>query len=341
MKRGARRLVLPLLALGALTLGAGGLSACGWRSDVAASVDGTDIDTSNLQQDTQQLLRQADFANLYLNGATGGTSTDERLPTAALTVLLNRRISEVLVQRELAARGITVTDDDLKSAEADLLDQLDQQDAQAQATGGSEVKASFSQLPDALRNRLIRAEASATALRDDLATSDLASFPADAQAYYRANPDLFAQFCVSTIPVDSEDEGKELIRQTAGGTTLAELVTRQKGQAEGCLAGYELDGLPAQLAGDLRAAAPGAVVGPVQGQSGYLLVGLTSRDVPAYDQVKDQASARYRVARAQAEDPAWKAWLATQKPDVTVDPRYGTWNASQLQVDPPTSPRSN
>ena len=38
MKRGARRLVIPLFFVGALAVG-----ACGWRSDVAASVDGTDI----------------------------------------------------------------------------------------------------------------------------------------------------------------------------------------------------------------------------------------------------------------------------------------------------------
>ena len=336
MKRGARRLVIPLLAIGAL-----GLGACGWRSDVAASVDGTDIGTTSLQQDTRDLLRQPDFASLYLNSATPGGSTDERLPTAALAVLLNRRISEAMVQRELAARNITVSDDDLRDAEADLLEQLGQQDGQAQGSGQSDLQAAFSQLPDPLRNRLIRAEASATALRDELAAADLATFPADAHAYYDAHPEVFAQYCLSSIPVDDEEQGKELIRQTKGGTTLAELVARQKGQAEGCLAGYELDQLPEELAGSLRAAQPGDVVGPLQAQGSPLLVGVTSRDVPAYAQVADQASARYRIARAAAEDPAWKAWLATQKPDVTIDPRFGTWNAAQLQVDPPTAPRSN
>ena len=64
MRRGARRLLLPLLALGALTLG-----ACGWRSDVAASVDGTDIGTEGLAQDARALLAQPDFASLYLNTA--------------------------------------------------------------------------------------------------------------------------------------------------------------------------------------------------------------------------------------------------------------------------------
>ena len=83
------------------------------------------------------------------------------------------------------------------------------------------------------------------------------------------------------------------------------------------------------------------MVGPVEGQSGLLLVGLTSRDVPPYDQVAADAPAQYRVARAAAEDPAWRAWLGTQEPDVTVDPRYGTWNAERMQVEPPAPPRSS
>ena len=63
--------------------------------------------------------------------------------------------------------------------------------------------------------------------------------------------------------------------------------------------------------------------------------------MPAYEQVSADVSARYRVARAKAEDPAWKAWLSGQKPNVTVDPRYGTWNAAQLMIDPPVAPRSS
>jgi len=151
---------------------------------------------------------------------------------------------------------------------------------------------------------------------------------------------VFAQYCVSSIPVESEDQGKALVRQTQGGTTLAELVTRQGGQDEGCIAGYQLDQLPAQLAADLRSAQPGAVVGPYQGQSGLLLVGLSTKSVPTFDQVSAQADSVYAQARSSAEDPAWKAWLAQQKPDVSIDPRYGSWDAQQLTVDPPAAPRS-
>ena len=126
-------------------------------------------------------------------------------------MLLDRRINEVLVQRELAARNITVSDADLRAAEADLLEQLAQQGG-----GQSDLQTSFANLPESLRTRLIRAEAAATALRSELAAKELATFPADARAYYDAHPEAFAQYCLSSIPVSSEDEGKALIRQTEG-----------------------------------------------------------------------------------------------------------------------------
>jgi hypothetical protein len=38
------------------------------------------------------------------------------------------------------------------------------------------------------------------------------------------------------------------------------------------------------------------------------------------------------------EDGPWKTWLAAQKPEVSVDPRYGSWDPQKLQVNPPAGP---
>jgi hypothetical protein len=333
-----RRLVIPLLVLGALVAG-----ACSWRSDVAASVDGRDISASDLEADARALIGQPAFADLYLNSSVDAEAktADMRLPTSALAVLLSRRISDLMVQSELSARGITVPDSAVQAAESDLAAQLAEREAQNQTGQGPNLRGAFAQLPAALRTRVLRAEASATALRDELAAKELASFPADARAYFDAHPEVFAQYCLVSIPVDDEVQGKALVRQTQGGTTLGELVARQKGQDEGCAAGYQLDQLPGDLADGLRSAKAGAVIGPFQGQSSLLLVGLTSRTVPPYEQVAAEADTQYRQARSTAEDPAWKAWLANKKPRVDVDPRYGTWDPARFQVEPPAPPRSS
>jgi len=121
-RSGMKRLAIPLVvALGALLLG-----ACSWRNDSAATVDGSDISSQDLEADTRALLRQPDFADVYLNTSVNDAAAkaDVRLPTAATAVLLNRRISDAIVQRGLDERGITLSDADVAAAQSALEAQL-------------------------------------------------------------------------------------------------------------------------------------------------------------------------------------------------------------------------
>jgi hypothetical protein len=346
-----RRLVIPVLAL--IVMGA---SACGgWRQDDAAQVNGVDIDADRLQADTRALLDQPSVAEVFLGsgaslsplgGAGDAGAPEGRLPTAALSSMLDRRIIQVLAEGELAARGLEVTEADLTSAQAVIRDELTAAQpsaAQPPAAAGStgqppDPAAAFDSLPEGLRGRLVRGDAVVTRLRRDLAAGQLDDFPGDAQAWYRANQDQFVEFCLSVVPVADEAEGRRLAAESASGQAgLADLVTRQGGQEAGCGLGFQLrEQLRAELAEALEAATVGRAVGPFPATDGsQILVGVSSRTQKPFTEVEAEAAQRYEAERSRLEDGPWEEWLATQQPEVSIDPRYGTWDAENKTVRPP------
>jgi hypothetical protein len=335
-----RRLFIP--AVVALALAAAACSP--WRQDAAAKVDGTEIGASALERDARTLLTEPDLAAAYLGStATAGTTaTAERVPTAALSALLSRRVSEVLVGQELADRGIEVTDADRAQMLTDTRDRLANQEQQSAQSGQpASLLGPFDRLPQALRDRLVAADAASAKLRAALADKELEGFAPDPQAWYQAHQALFVQYCLSTIPVKDASEGAQLAGQ-ANASNLQQLVAGHGGQDAGCGYGYQVQqSFDSDLAGAILGADAGRAVGPFQANDGSLvLVGIRSRDQKSYDVVKAAADALYQQDRNSVEDGPWKTWLAAQKPEVSVDPRYGTWDAQKLQVNPPAGPAS-
>jgi hypothetical protein len=273
-----KRVFIPALATAALVL----TSCSPWRQEAAAKVDGTEISASALERDARALLHEPDLATAYLGStATGGTgATGERVPTGAVSALLSRRVSEVLVGRELAARGIEVSDAD----RADMLkltrERLANQEQQSAQSGQpASLLGPFDRLPQALRDRLVAADAASAKLRADLAGKELAGFAPNGQAWYQAHQPLFVQYCLSTIPVQDEAEGAQVASQANAGN-LQQLVTNRGGQDAGCGYGYQVQqSFDSDLAGAILGAQAGSAVGPSQANDGSLvLVAVRSRD---------------------------------------------------------------
>lgn len=352
--RGLRRgLVIPAVVTSAALIA----SSCGgWRQDDAARVDGEDIPAARLQDDTRALLDQPAVSDVLLGpglvaadplGGGAAGAPEGRLPTAALSTLLDQRIIEVLAGRELAARGIELTDADLSGAEQAIRGRLTAAQLEgttAPAAGQpADPVAGFDALPGAVRGRLVRTEAVVARLRVELAGGELDDFPADAEAWYRDNPEQFEEFCLSVAPVADEAEGRRLAAESASGQLpLADLVTRQRGQQAGCGLGFQLrEQLLPDLATALERAPVGRAVGPFPGTDGrQILVGVSSRTPQPFADVEADAARLYQAERTGLEAGPWQEWLADQRPDVTIDPRYGSWDAEANTVRPPQGTRA-
>jgi hypothetical protein len=170
-------------------------------------------------------------------------------------------------------------------------------------------------------------------LRQELAAGQLGDFPADAEAWYRANPGQFDAYCLTVVPVADEAEGSRLAADSAAGqVTLAELVARQNGREVPCRPGFQLPNVVDELA----ATPIGRAVGPYLGSDGAtVLLAVTSRTPTPFAQVEAEAAQLYRADRSSVENGPWQEWLAAQRPEVSIDPRYGTWDAEDHAVRPP------
>lgn len=99
--------------------------------------------------------------------------------------------------------------------------------------------------------------------------------------------------------------------------------------------------LPKELADPLTSAKVNTLIGPieVQGQdpntgapqSLFVVARVTQRGTPTFDELRPQLDQNYAQARgAQLQ----RAWL--EKADISVNPRYGRWDAKNFQVVPPS-----
>ncbi len=131
-------------------------------------------------------------------------------------------------------------------------------------------------------------------------------------------------------------KANDLEAQLAAGADFATLAKANPGDPSsaangGALACVSKRGSYVQEFDDAVWNQPVGVVGPpVKTQYGYHIIKVTKRGTPSFDEVKDQ------IVQALSSDAVSKAQqAAVQKAQVTVDPRYGSWDATKGQVVPP------
>lgn len=322
-----------------LAVGAVALSACGsWRDEDAATVDGATISMSELRDEVDVLVAHPDVASAFQVDVSEGEAATER--SATLVAWLNRRITDLAMEEELARRGLAVGEAALANAEAELRFQLELYGRQAAQSGQAVAPLDqFDQLPDDLRADLVRREATREVLAAAVAADGGEPLPASAEAWFDANQASYERYCVSIIMSADEQASNALLRRVRSGEDFAAIATTESLDAATAANGGDADcalatQLPDELAADLAAVEAGEVVGPVELASGWFLVKLNSSEPPNLD----EAMTAVRVDRLTARQTALAGWVDQASPAVTVTPRLGAWNAEQFQVDALTGP---
>ncbi len=292
-----RSLVAPV-ALVALLLAVPVLAGCDEANPDALEVNGTTFSQSSVDDELQEL---AD--NEALEEAFGPQSESDGTVISALTAFWLTEIvrSEVATQ-EIDRAGVEVTDADREEGAA----LLEQTFSGAQAVPAADIVADFSQ---SFQDDVAERNAALVAFDRAVTDGDI-EVPCESGRF------------VSHILVDSQAAADLLRLQLDGGADFADVAAESStdpgSAAQGGFLGCFVPGTFVQEFEDGVAAAEiGEVTEPVESEFGFHLI-LVTDEAPA----------------GAATGGDITAFVADA--DVTVDPRYGDWDAETGQVVAPT-----
>lgn len=306
-------------------------TACGSVSPYAAKVDDTSISQDELEKELRSIAANGPYLRLVESRqqvkGTGANTFDAAFTALALT----RQIYYELISAELAKRKLAVGPEDLAAARATVIQQIQGEDV-------------FQDFPEDYQQELIRRQAQldllTLALNGHTGSADEAT-----RAYYDGHKDEFASACVSHILVPTREQAEDLRGRIAGGQDFAAVAraesqdtqSAQKGGELGCDITQETGFVPEFLLAVFTQPV-GEVGSPVQSQFGFHVIKVTSRDVPPYDQVKEEARQKL-AASGQEKLLTWLQETVTAA-KIEVNPKYGTFNKEGASpgVVPPARP---
>lgn len=326
------RRALALVAAAALAASA---SACNAGQPPAATVDGVDISRDDLLADLEAEVIASRKTGVDETGSSPfidprGAGRDTY--TAAITASkLGDRIIHALIGQELDQRGIEVTDADRDAARGQLC--TDPATGQPAVDGACPTLDAY---PAPYRNFVIDLTARSGALQRAVAESDPDREAAARDLYddlVAENPDQLEQVCFRPALVPDAAAADQLRTAVAGGEDFA---TAAAAIPEGQVAPEDQCEFASGLLTELAEADEGELVGPLDTEQGLFMVLIGERQVAPFEAVveqlltqvdqQNQATVREELAGSFADA------------DVTVDPRYGRWDARAAQVRPPTGP---
>ncbi|MGH8914814.1 MAG: foldase protein PrsA, partial [Acidimicrobiia bacterium] len=289
--------LVSLLGCGVLAL-----AACGGGSNtVAATVDGDDITVG----DVEALIDPGD---------------DSTIPKEDFATFLGFEIQQRIVTVAAAETfGIEVTEDDI-AAEADSIFE------EANTTGVSrEEFLANSSVTEALLLRVAQQQLLDGRVREVLAEDVAAPTQEDIDAVVTEAEGLY---CASHILVGTEAEADDVLDRLEAGEEFADLAAELSTDTASGAQGGDLGCAPSdqyvtEFADALSEAEVGVPSQPVETEFGFHVILLGDDQIPSEDEIIEQLT-------TVAIGTATNEWFLEQvaAAEVTVDERYGTWQAS-------------
>lgn len=307
------------------------LGACSSGSSSAATVNGNAISKNSLEDELRSIASNDKFIKLVefekpVRGARKGT-----FDAAFTAQVLTRQIAFELISDEVRRRKLTITPADLAAARAGAAKQVQ----------GEEILNGF---PKPYQDLLVRRTAEVNALSASL-LSQGGSPDAAARAYYDAHQNEFQQACVSIIRVDGDEKANQIKARLDAGEDFGAVAKAEstdnlsagRNGEVGCNISPD-NQLSPEYSTAVFTQPVGVPGAPVKTSVGTLIVKVTSRATPPFDQVAAQAREK-AVAAAQQPLNAWYQGTVA-KAKVEVDAKYGRFERSgaNMVVVPPQAP---
>jgi PPIC-type PPIASE domain len=342
-----------------VAVAAGVLAAALAIPNTAATINGTAMSQATLNEDLAAIANSPAY-QCYLEASTlvasqgqsagppvqgvGGAGT---YANNFVQTWLNTLINAEIFRQVAAARNVTVSQDQIDAARADYvasvdstLQQVSGSQFQCPASGASTVAS----MPTGFVERQVAAQAAFEGLVASIPGYGVS--PSDLTAYYDAHQSSFNTLCVSGIVVASQATATTVRNQIVAGTPFAQAAqqsstdpTGAKGGVLGCFAPGE-QGYSA-YANALSGLKVGDVTQPIQGQSGYILLQLTSSTPNSLS--SEAENVRHAILQAGSSEAGQLVQAAVRHATVTVDPQYGVWvsHGSNVGLFAPATPPLN
>jgi parvulin-like peptidyl-prolyl isomerase len=325
-----QKLSLVRLALAALTVLA--LSACAALTgtgdpNVAATVEGTEVLVSEVEERFEQAKTQPQVAQ-QLEADTSG-AFQSQLQAQILTQLV---LSQLLEQwaEEL---NITATDQDVADERDALIEQLGGQEAFDQAVEESGL--SEEDVNDQIRQRVLQNKIADSVSEDvDVTDEEIAQFYEE-NAEARFGPKATARH----ILVKKKAKADQIMSDIEGGADFAKIAKKESTDTGSAQNGGELPEFGrGQMVGPFEDAVfeakAGELVGPVKTEFGYHIIEVLKK---SEGKSLEDASEEIRKELSETQEgELLQKTLGerTKEAEVTVNPRFGTWNPESQQVEP-------
>jgi len=333
------------LALGGLLLVAAAITACDAGVAPAATVNGHAISAASVRDDLSAEVAAAKKAaqpgqpaqTPQVRGQGDGT-----FKTSVAVGKVSSRILDELLREELRRRRIEPTG-------------ADRTEAAKQLCGGT--AGCLDSYPSSYKNfitgfgaryiafsRTVRSSAPAPQAKSQT------QLEADAQAQYdqalAQQPDQLNQVCYVVALVPDAATGETLKATVTAGADFATVAA--------AIPGVQVNATPRCVPQSsepqpLANVAPGALIGPLADQSGQVVVQVTKRGQATFADIKDQlvqslrqqdrSQVQQQAGQAQQQDVQRALVKVAAKADVTVDPKFGTWDPKRLDVVAPKVPK--
>ncbi|MEO7555615.1 MAG: peptidyl-prolyl cis-trans isomerase [Acidimicrobiales bacterium] len=319
MKRSA--LVLAVCCLVALT------ASCSKKSATpAATVNGAAIPAQAVVDELDAISGNAAYLSALskseeqqgrkVQGATPGS-----FDTAFATVTLREQIYFRLLRDEVAKQHLVADAPCTDAARNEVYSRVGFSDPAA-------GKATFEQFPQAYQATLVERYSDLLVLQAHLANQACVADDA-AKAYYDAHTTEFEQVCGSVIIVADQAAATAATARLDAGEAFAAVATAVSGDksaAQGGDIGCKTKGeLSAEAIPPFFDTPIGRVSAPTALTSGVVIVKVDSHKQASLDDVRQQAS---ELAATEASS-AFQSFIqqAVTAANITVDTRYGTWDA--------------
>lgn len=317
------------------------LAACGGTSGgaggAAATVNGRDIADADFRDQLRMFSENPEVAQTVIGVlvSADGSAPEGRVDSAFAASVLELEILLSLLDAEVDERGLEITDADLEETRTDL----EQQNPQ--------VFAQLSDLPEDYVDGFIEWNTQARVLQESLASEVEVEEVTDddVRAYYDENAATYQEVCASHVLLETEEEAQAVLDELEGGADFATVASERSTDPSAADNGGDLGcASPAQYVAPFAEAISegpiGELLGPVETDFGFHVILVSSREATPFEDVSADIRAQLEAEAAAGQSGALGAWLqeAVADAEITVNSRYGEWDAANARVVPPEAP---